>query len=51
MCECEPFNPLVAIYLEKQDYDKARELVGRAQKVGRTIAPDYLEKLKTVANS
>jgi len=49
-CECEPFNPLIAIYLEKQDYDKARAVVERAQKAGRTIAPEYLEKLKTVAN-
>jgi TPR repeat/Tetratricopeptide repeat len=44
-CECEPYNPLVAIYLEKQDYGKARTVVDRAQKAGKTIAPEYRDKL------
>lgn len=47
-CECEPYNPLLAIYLEKQDYGKARTVVERAQKAGQSIAPEYLEKLKSV---
>jgi len=46
-CECEPYNPLLAIYLEKQDYSKARSVVDRAGKAGKSIAPEYLEKLKT----
>ena len=45
-CECEPYNPLVAIYLEKQDYSKARTVVDRARKAGQSIGPEYLEKLK-----
>ena len=46
-CQCEPYNPLLAIYLiEKPDYDKAREVVRRAQTSRRWIAPEYLEKLK-----
>lgn len=46
-CECEPYNPLVAIYLEKHDYGKAGTAVDRAQKAGQSIAPEYLEKLKS----
>lgn len=46
-CTCEPYNPLLAIYLiEKPDYDKAREVVHRAQTSRKWIAPEYLEKLK-----
>ena len=44
-CECEPYNPLVAIYLEKQDYGKARTVLDRAQKAGKMIAPEYRDKL------
>lgn len=47
-CECEPYNPLVSIYLEtRADCGKARSVVDRAKKAGRSIAPEYLEKLKT----
>ena len=46
-CQCEPYNPLLAIYLiEQPNYDKAREVVRRAQTSRRWIAPEYLEKLK-----
>lgn len=46
-CACEPYNPLLAIYLiEKPDYDKAREVVRRAHTSRKWIAPEYLEKLK-----
>ena len=48
-CECEPYNPLLAIYLAKQDYGKARTVVDRAQKAGQSIAPEYLEKLRSAA--
>jgi Tfp pilus assembly protein PilF len=46
-CECEPYNPLLAIYLvEKPDMEKARAVVRRAQAAGKWIAREYLEKLK-----
>ena len=46
-CECEPYNPLLAIYLiQKPDLEKARAVVRRAQAGGKWIAPEYLEKLK-----
>jgi tetratricopeptide (TPR) repeat protein len=47
-CECEPYNPLLAIYLNQaRDYDKAREVVALAKRSGQWIAPEYLEQLKT----
>lgn len=47
-CSCEPWNPLVGIYLnEKPDVEKAREVVRRAQASRKSIAPEYLEKLKS----
>src|SRR5215467_14605234 len=48
-CECEPYNPLMAVYLERHDYDRARTVVDRAQKAGQSIAPEYVEKLKSAA--
>ena len=46
-CECEPYNPLLAIYLNQtREYDKAREVVALAQRSGKWIAPEYLEQLK-----
>ena len=44
-CECEPYNPLLAIYLDKQDYGKAKTIAERARKAGKTIAPEYRDKL------
>jgi tetratricopeptide (TPR) repeat protein len=44
-CQCEPYNPLVAIYLDKQDYGKAKTVVDRALKAGKMIAPEYRRKL------
>jgi len=47
-CECEPYNPLLAIYLNQtREYDKARALVALAQRSGKWIAPENLEQLKT----
>jgi tetratricopeptide (TPR) repeat protein len=47
-CECEPYNPLLAIYLNQtRENDKAREVVELAQRSGKWIAPEYLEQLKT----
>jgi tetratricopeptide (TPR) repeat protein len=46
-CECEPYNPLLAIYLNQtRDYDKAQEVVALAQRSGKWIAPEYLGQLK-----
>lgn len=46
-CECEPYNPLLAIYLSQtREYDKAREVVVLAKRSGKWIAPEYLEQLK-----
>jgi tetratricopeptide (TPR) repeat protein len=46
-CECEPYNPLLAIYLtQTREYDKAREVAALAQRSGKWIAPEYLEQLK-----
>lgn len=50
-CECEPYNPLVAIYLEKRDYGKARTVEERAKKAGKTIAPEYRDKLGAAAST
>src|SRR5262249_28994326 len=49
-CECEPYNPLVSIYLDQKDYGKARTVLDRALKSGKSIAPEYRERLQT-ANS
>lgn len=49
-CECEPFNPLLAIYLNQtHEYDKAREVVEFAQRSRKWIAPEYLEQLKSLS--
>jgi len=45
-CECEPYNRLLAIYLQTREYDKAREVAALAQRSGKWIAPEYLEQLK-----
>jgi tetratricopeptide (TPR) repeat protein len=45
-CECEPYNPLLVIYIRTGEYDKAREVVALAQRSRKWIAPEYLEQLK-----
>lgn len=45
-CECEPYNPLLAIYLRTQQYDKAREVAAQAKSSKQWIAPEYLTQLK-----
>jgi tetratricopeptide (TPR) repeat protein len=47
-CECEPYNPLLAIYLQTRENDKAREVVSLAQRSGKWIAPENLEQLKAL---
>ena len=49
-CECEPYNPLLAIYLRQtREYDKAREVAALAQRSGKWIAPENLEQLKALS--
>jgi tetratricopeptide (TPR) repeat protein len=49
-CDCEPYNPLVAIYLNQaHDYGKAREVVAQAQRSGKWIDPEYLKQLKAAS--
>jgi len=49
-CECEPYNPLLAIYInETQEYDKAQAVVALAQRSKKWIAPEYLEQLKELS--
>lgn len=49
-CECEPYNPLLAIYLKQtREYDKAREVAALAQRSGKWIAPENLEQLKALS--
>ena len=49
-CECEPYNPLLSIYLNQtREYDKARAVVALAQRSGKWIAPENLEQLKAQA--
>jgi hypothetical protein len=38
-------NLLVAIYLDEQDYGKAKTVAERARKAGKTMAPEYRDKL------
>lgn len=46
-CECEPYTPLLAIYLNQtREYDKAREVAALAERSGQWIAPEYLNQLK-----
>lgn len=46
-CECEPYNPLLSIYLNQtREYDKAQGLAALAQRLGKWIAPENLEQLK-----
>jgi len=48
-CECEPYNPLLAIYLQTREYDKAREVFALAQRSKKWIAPENLEQLKALS--
>jgi tetratricopeptide (TPR) repeat protein len=51
-CECDPYNPLLSIYLNQtREYDKARALATLAQHSGKWIAPENLELLKAQSAS
>lgn len=46
-CSCDPLNPLVTFYDGgSRQYDKAWEVVHKARKSKRWIAPELLERLK-----
>jgi hypothetical protein len=46
-CPIEPFEAMAAIYTtESRQYDKAWEMVQRAQKAGRRIGSEVIERLK-----
>jgi len=46
-CECEPYNPLLSIYLNQtREYDKAQALAALARRSGKWIAPENLDQLK-----
>jgi tetratricopeptide (TPR) repeat protein len=46
-CPYEPFPSMVGIYTtETREYDKAWDAVHQAQKAGRQISPELLERLK-----
>jgi tetratricopeptide (TPR) repeat protein len=46
-CSCDPYNSLVGLYGgESRQYDKGWEVVHKARKSGRWIAPELLERLK-----
>lgn len=49
-CECEPYNPLLAVYLNTEHYDKAREVVAQAQRSKKWIEPEFLKQLKEASN-
>ena len=49
-CECEPYNPLLYIYLNQtHEYDKARDIAAQAHRAKQWIDPRYLAQLKTAA--
>ena len=50
-CECEPYNPLLATYLQTREYDKAREVAALAQRSKKWIAPENLEQLKALSGN
>jgi tetratricopeptide (TPR) repeat protein len=46
-CPVDPFGAMIAIYTNQtHEYDKAWEMLHQAQKLGRWIAPELIEKLK-----
>jgi tetratricopeptide (TPR) repeat protein len=45
-CSCDPYNPLLGLYTDGRLYDQAWELVHKAQKSKKWIAPESLDRLK-----
>jgi tetratricopeptide (TPR) repeat protein len=44
-CSCDPYNPLATLYDDAHRRDKALEVVQKARKSRRWIAPELVEKL------
>ena len=45
-CSCDPYNPLIALYAESRQYDQAWVVVHKAQKSGKWVTPETLDRLK-----
>jgi tetratricopeptide (TPR) repeat protein len=45
-CSCDPYNPLLGLYAERRRYDQGWGVVLKAQKSGKWIAPELLDRLK-----
>jgi hypothetical protein len=45
-CSCDPYNPLLGLYAEGPRYDPGWVVVHRAQKSGKWLAPELLDRLK-----
>jgi tetratricopeptide (TPR) repeat protein len=45
-CSCDPYNPLLGLYQKDRRYGQVWDVVNKARKAGRWIAPDLLERLK-----
>ena len=45
-CSCDPYNPLFGLYTEDRRYDQVWEVVHKAWKSGKWIAPDLLSILQ-----
>jgi tetratricopeptide (TPR) repeat protein len=51
-CECEPYNPLLWIYIHRtHEYDKAREVVALARRSGKWIDPENLKQLDAASSN
>ena len=45
-CSCDPYNPLIWLYTKSRRYDQSWEVVHKAQKSKKWIAPEFLDRLK-----
>jgi tetratricopeptide (TPR) repeat protein len=45
-CSCDPYNPLIGLYEQHRRYDQVWEVVHKAWKSGKWIAPDLLSILQ-----
>jgi hypothetical protein len=46
VCSCEPYAPLVSLYLDElHDHDKGWKTVRRARAANRWVPPELVEKL------
>jgi tetratricopeptide (TPR) repeat protein len=45
-CSCDPYNPLLGLYAEARRYDQGWEVVHKARRSGKWIAPELLDRLK-----